>query len=65
MNSFKTFASQHLIFEKKIWHMNFLYDNFNKKILLNFHIKTVIQKFLCQKKVLINKSIIIKKIIYN
>ena len=26
----------------------FLYDNFNKKILLNFLVKVVIQKLMCQ-----------------
>ena len=55
---FNPFASQHLVFEKKnepfllenapnLTH-EFLYDNFNKKILINFFVKTIIQKLMCQ-----------------
>ena len=53
-----TFTSQSLIFEEKNepFHLEkasnltheFLYDNLNKKILLNFLVKVVIQKLMCQ-----------------
>ena len=53
-----TFASQRLVFEKKneqillenvsnLTH-EFSYDNFNKQNLLNFLVKTFIQKLMCQ-----------------
>ena len=56
--TFNTFASQRLLFEEKKKEQlltenasnlphDFLHDNFNNRVLLNFLVKIVIQKLVC------------------